>query len=93
MELVFGKLQKFRKKKSLVNDEEFQVRYECWFWFDRGWNWTGQIGQLKIVIINIDRFQVGLTFANFGKTFFKLTMSGLISNIYIAHRSENILDS
>ena len=38
MELVFGKLQKFRKKKSLVNDEEFQVRYECWFWFDRGWN-------------------------------------------------------
>ena len=34
--IVFvGKLQKFRKKKSLVNDEEFQVRYECWFLVDR----------------------------------------------------------
>ena len=79
-------------QKEEIFSERWGISSTVWMLVlvDRGWNWSGQIGQSKIVIINIDRFQVGLTFANFGKAFFKLTVSCLISNVYITHWSKKI---
>ena len=46
MELVFLEIAEIQKEEIFkVNDEEFQVRYECWFWLT-----AVGIGLVKLVI-------------------------------------------
>ena len=97
MELVFflENCRNSERRNLLWTMRNFKYGMNAGFWLTAtmvmvriGWSkWPW----LKIVIINIDRFQVGLTLTNFGKTLFKLTVSCLISNVYITHWPEYIL--